>query len=475
VKTPLKPGKPFQFRNGVGGFYWKGVATKPDLGAQPPDRPRRVVNGRYVGGHIVARPPVYTSVAQIPFQTGPGGLDSYWLPIFVAEHPSYAGLKLWWGAALPISFADTGGAVGFVDTDADPEFQEVALYYQSANYAPHIERFANFIYVGGVGSLRRIYRFDTAPDQQPSTLATVPTDEIVVSYPGFQTQALQLHDGKLYYVLGDPTGTANGYIYSWDGFQSLQEVALTTSADEGAATHSFKNTLVVTVRGQGSINVRAADGTWSTATVASFDSSGYFNSMAELHDKLYIMGGDDKIYSWNGTTLSVARTIIDGTDPEQANCCVSFGGRLYYLWAELLAPTGYGHRYPWVGRFDPDDVDATYKWQDDYKDFGYATGTEPVADGHDTGGDHPYVAYGVPTAMAVYRQRIVAAIGSELVSPSGLYANMVTHSVQMNPYSDWHIAHPNSFLSTPTGPVYFSEGTSTGGDPHRLYSYFKVL
>lgn len=472
METPIKKGRRVNFRNGVGGFYWKGVATKTDLGAQPPDRPRRVVNGRYVGGQIVARPPVYTSVAAVPLQTGLH-LDTVWSPAFVTEHHSYAGLKLWWGAQLPLGSGATGGSFGFVDTDADPEFQELSVYYQADDYAPHLERFANFVYVGGLGSLRRIYRFDTEPDAQPSSVATLPTDEVVVSYPGFRTEALYTFDGKLYFVLSDPSGVTNGYIYSWDGFQSVQEVALGTPADEGAAMHSFLGQLVVTVRGQGSINIRASNGTWSTATVGGFDSSGYFNSMAELKNKLYIMSGDDIIYSWDGSSLAVANTITAGTAPEAANCCVAFGGRLYFMWAELVDTD---KRYPWVGVYDPDTVDASYMWFEDYKNFGYATGNVSVSDGHDVAGDHPYVASGIPTAMAVYRQRIVGAVSSTLVSPAGTYANLVTHSVQMNPYSDWHIAHSNSFAQTPTGPLYFAEATSLAAPSfRRYYQYLKVF
>jgi hypothetical protein len=184
------------------------------------------------------------------------------------------------------------------------------------------------------------------------------------------------------------------------------------------------------------------------------------------------MNGGDKIYSWDGTSLVLVRTIVGGTAPEVANCCVNFNGRLYYLWAELISVN---RRWPWLGVFDPDTVDATYKWKDDYKSFGYQDALAAVIDSHSVDDEHPNIVWGEPTAMAVYRQRIVATIGSEIATVQ--YTNTITHSIANNPFSSWHITHPNSFVMEPTGPMYYNN-QNTGGlgvTTERAIRYLKVL
>lgn len=464
--APIKPGgKFFRFRNGTDGLYWKGMSTRTDLGAQPVDRPRLVVNGRYVGGHIVARPPISpTPVASVPGRQGIG-VSGVWHPSFLTEHHSYAGLRMWFGAKP----ADTPGAqVAFFDTDWDLEYKDVATYYHGFYFAPVIERFANFIYVGDHEALRRIYRVDV-----PAAATTTeydydaPADEIVVAFPGFTATALHYHDGRLYFALADLSGTSNGFIYSWDGYQSVLEYSMTTAGATGVAMKSFRNTLVVTVRGLGSILVRSATGSWSTVTVGGFDSSGFMNSMAELKDKLYIVNGGDKVYQYNGTALSLAHTITGGTTPTRANCCVTFNGRLYYLWAESLGSDDY---YPWIGVYEPDAVHASYQWKDDYKNFGYADGNVALVDGHDTLGDHPTINKAVPCAMAVYRQRIFVAIEHEVGGTGVVTTEISTHTTENNPYSDWHIIHPNDYVQQPTGPVWIAPFGTRGS----IY-YLKVI
>lgn len=465
---PIKPGgKFFRHRNGLDGFFWKGMSTKTDLGAQPVDRPRLVVNGRFIGGHIVARPPVgAVPLAAVPGRSGINvDAEAVWHPAFLTEHHSYAGIRLWFGAKP----ADTpGGQVGFVDTDWDLEYKDIATYYHAFSFAPVIERFANFIYVGDHEALRRIYRVDVPPAAATTEYDyQVPADEVVVAYPGFTATALHLHEGKLFFALADFTGGSNGFIYSWDGYQAVLEYSMSVPGASGVAMTSFRNTLVVTVRGLGSILVRDATGSWTTATVGGFDSSAFMNSMAELKDKLYIASGGANIYQWNGTALSLAHTNVTPTSPTRTNCCVAFNGRLYYLWAEALGTDNY---YPWIGVYDPDAVHASYQWLDDYKNLGYADGNVALVDGHDTAGDHPTINKAIPCAMAVYRQRIVVAV-EHTVSGTGVVTTEISsHAVENNPYSTWGIIHPNDYVQDPPGPLYVPN-FGTRGQIH----YLKVL
>ena len=429
----MKPGaRPFLFRNGTGQFFWKGMSTRTDLGAQPPDRPRLVLNGRIVGGHFMARPPVKQTVALVPY--GATGLP--WLPSFVTEHHSYNGVRLWWGAQAAVDLPNTTetdyqGVAGFIDSDYDLEWQAIASYSHKIPFTPVVERFANSIYVGDYESLRRVYRmYPTADFQADAGVARAPADEVVASYPGMMTMALHNHEGKLYYVLVDPTAGVNGEIWSWDGQQQVKETDLAIPGTSGVAMQTYQDSLVVTVRGLGGIMRKSLAGVWTTHTLAGFDSSGFMNSMAELKNKLYIVDAGTKVFSWDGTTLVLERTITTGINPESVNCCVAFNGRLYYFWREYVSAVPSAAYFPWVGMHDPDTTDAAYAWKDDYvpmgtgtlTDYNTRTGTDVHADG-----DHPVLGDVNWTAAAVYRQRIVATCGD----------NTFTHSVENNPYSKW--------------------------------------
>jgi hypothetical protein len=140
----------------------------------------------------------------------------------------------------------------------------------------------------------------------------------------------------------------------------------------------------------------------------------------------------------------------------------------------IAADAYYDERWPWLGVFDPDTTDTSYDWKDDYVDFGHQSGTRTVADSHSSGGEHPYLNWGVVTAMAVYRQRLMVAVGTTSDNVDK-YTNIVTHSEANNPYSSRYIAHPNSFSITPTGPLYFSLDGAGGASALREIDYFKVL
>ena len=441
MALPMKPGaRPFQFRSG-GQFFWKGMSTKTDLGAQPPDRPRLLLNGRVVGGHIMARPPVKTVAGLVPFDHTHDSMP--WSPTFLTEHHSYNGVRLWWGGKALVKFPNTqdpdyAGVAGFIDTDYDVENQAVAVYQHQIPFVPIVERFANSIYIGDYEALRRVYRIQPETGFfKGSSVIRAPSDEVVASYSGRITTALHNHEGKLYYAIADPTAGVNGEIWSWDGQQQIKEHTLGVPGANGVAMQTYQNSLVVTIRGWGGIEVKSPTGVWTTHALVGFDPSGYMNSMAELKNKLYIVDGGTKIFSWDGTTLALEHTIetvvqnvTAAINPEKVNCCVAFNGRLYYFWQEFISANPSIACFPWIGMHDPDTTDPVYAWHDDYKMLGTGlngaystrTGTDVHADG-----DHFTLGGGEWTAAAVYRQRIIAVYGDLTFS----------HAMENNPFSTW--------------------------------------
>lgn len=497
-KYPVN-GKYFEYRNGLGGFAWEGMATKVDPGGTPPNRPRVLRNIRIQGGQIISRPKFHGPGAIIPAKPNVGfnfslgqpvipalwdrpygpvyGMTS-WSPHWTGEHNSVAGLRLWFGGAPPLSYnpntqvytVNPGGFVGYVDTDSDPWVNTVAIYNTQDAWGPCIEKYNNEVYIGDYGSLRKSYLVLPPPGFEPAAVLSVPSDEVIVSFPGFRVSQMLEHEGKLYFVLSDPTGATNGFIYSWDGFVATEELALTNPADSGAAIAVYKDTLVVSLSGYSQIQVRSATGVWTQFTTGGFDCSPFGNSMVQYGDLLYIMGGDDKIWTWNGSVILLGHTIAvpdkhgpgNDADPAYAFSCAVLNGRLYYAWSDLWIynnePLPADKRVQIVLGYVDMDNDALYRYVDDgCSNNSLSTDT---ADGHGgeisrKGGN----ALGAATAMAQYRGRLWIAAGAYPTGNSILY----THRVQYSPWDGWHEADGDN------GPGYFWTGLGGSEAPQIFY------
>lgn len=213
AKHPLDSrakGNRFEYRAGHKGFVWEGIATKPDPGASPPNRPRDMRNMRLQGGSIITRPPFAGPGTEIPFtkildlEVSSGGFErpdlldrfrTWWTPHWTAELNSVGGTRLWFGSTPPLEYDDllgqwfftaTGGQYGYIDTDMDPCYNDVGIYQSNDNWAPVIERFNREVYVGDYGSLRKIYQLQAPPGLQhgPVDILTEPADEVIASFPG---------------------------------------------------------------------------------------------------------------------------------------------------------------------------------------------------------------------------------------------------------------------------------------------------
>jgi hypothetical protein len=455
-KKPVqKGGQYFEYRNGLGGFSWEGMATKVDPGGNPPNRPRYLGNTRIQGGVITAHPQ-YTGfgtmvpqarelnpLVQNSSNRPPLGVKSVakWLKHWVGEHNSVGGTRLWWGGYPPLSYGgippdwivdNTGAFLGFLDTDSDPVFNNVAYYPAGDTWTPSVERFNREVYIGDYGKLRKIQLIQPPAGAEPADILSAPADESIASFPGFRCAVLQEYNGKLYFMLTDPFTLGNGEIWSWDGFQVVQEYVMGSPGAAGAAGALYKNQLVFSVAGYGSIIYYDPASGWGTATVGGFDSSPFQNSMAQYRDKLYIMDGVDKIYSWDGSALTLAHTISatavemgrpggNPAIPALAFCCTTLIDRLYYFWTDLeLTPNQIC-----LGCLD-DKTDPTYQWIDTYQHNIWVT---------DLGGYPSEGGNGCCTALAQYRGRLWAAFGNFPTGNSEIW----THHAQFTPYDGWHL------------------------------------
>ena len=478
-KPIQKGGRRFEYRNGQDGFAWEGMATKVDPGGNPPNRPRYIGNCRIQGGGIITAPNYGSRGTMVPiiprFNPSTGnsnnrppfsvtGFDS-WAPHWIGEHNAVGGTRLWWGGYPPLSYegippdwvvTDYGARIGFIDTDFDPPFCNVGDYPANDTWTPSIERFNREVYVGDYSKLKKLQLVQVPAGSDPTFTSAAPADEIISTFPGYRCAVVQEYMGKLYFMLTDPFTSTNGYIYSWDGYVVTQEYAMATPAASGAAAALYKNQLVFTVAGYGSIIYYDPGSGWSTATIGGFDSSPFQNSMAQYRDKLYIMDGVDTIYSWDGSALALAYTIsATGLEmgrggggnpaiPALAFCCATLNDRLYFGWTD----TEETPNQVTIGCFDAKAA-ASYRWIPNFQ-LNYEITT---LGGYPTEGGDPAI-----TALAQYRGRLWAAIGNYPVGNSLVF----THSAQFAPYDGWFVCDgqngpSDSFGGVAQGlfPIYF--------------------
>ena len=439
-------GGEFEYRSGLKGFVWEGIATKVDPGGSPPNRPRDMRNLRLQGGSIITRPDFLGPGTVVPgqpnFNTGTytgANRPKMWDQTYdqfaahwTHELNSVGGTRLWWGATPALWWDDppgqwvalaSGGEFGFFDTDMDPVMNKVGVYQSNDNWAPVIERFNNEVYFGDYSSLRKIYQLAAPPGlfDGPVDILSTPSDEIILSFPGFRPTSMLEYNGKLYMMLSDPFTLGNAEIWSWDGFIGVRELVIPNAAPTGSAMAEYKDTLVVTVNDWGSFVYLDAGG-WNTVTPGGlYDSSPFANSMAVYRDNLYIMDGIDSVWVWNGTTCTLGYTIT-ATDAEMgrpgsgiaalvinAFCCVNMNDRLYFGWTDAAVDPS----LVCLGMLDLDNG-VTYQWLPTFVKDSWIESI--VGSG------------GAMTAMAVHQGRIWTAIGSYPDEGSNIYSHYIQHA-----------------------------------------------
>lgn len=414
AKPPLRDARPFDFRVGnADGFSLGGMMQDTDPGSQPPNRPRHVLNGRYQGGGIISRPP-YEIIDWVPDFTqklgapaGPPVSSTYqWNTKFMAEHhPTRFNNQLWVGRW------DGNSSELQVVTQPFKRPADVASYPSLIQKAPVVERYNNEVYVGDTGYLRRIYRIG-------STLADLPTDDILYTFDGFRVYAMAEFVGRLFVFVADPTATQNSYVFSYDGVTVYAEVTLTTAGKDGASFAEHNGRLFLGTKGDSLLRIRDASGSWSTQAqtggAGTYGHSGFGNAMWTINDALYIAGD---------TVLSVYGEV--GGTPTLVSTNPPFGGAniLRVLVGCSIGPYGfYGGTY--VASGDTYQRPVFYNMT--------AGHINPQLIGVE--GDATYIQ--IPKACAVFSNRLYFAFGWEDTTYGG--SEMGFFSIPRSVYGLYH-------------------------------------
>lgn len=435
-KQPTR-GRYFEYRSGYKGFAYGGMVSKVDPGANPPDRPRFLINTRIQGGSIISRPDFSGHGAIVPARQvwdarnldptqelgWAAGASPYsrWAPHFACDLAPGGPIRIWFGG--------DSGYFGFIDTDYEFMLQSIGVYtQQDVNWGPDFAKFNNEFYVGDYGALRKIYLIAPLPGTAPASILTAPADEIIASFPGYRVSSMLSHAGKLFFVISDPGGINNAFVYSWDGQQITQELALGLVANTGTTLTTFFDTLVMTMNGVASLRVRAADGTWSSPALGGFVVSPRINSTSVYRAQLYIASGTDKIFSWDGATLALARTVVvGGRSVNNMHCLATMQGRLHYFWTD---------RTPNPMQVVQGYLDLDNQAANQWNDVGCApAGTASfIANPGAAGGAQER---NIALAVTEYRGRLWLGIGTNNVADPESATLLYTHQRQYVSWDGW--------------------------------------
>ncbi len=313
-KSDLAPGhKRFEFRAGFNDFQWRGMLTNGDAGANPPNRPRMLVNGRLDNGAIVERAGL-TAFDSTALHSSSACVR------LIADFPlagsgGDGGRKLWIrGDGCPGISAGSGFYIAHIDQEQSPEYQR-ALHYLTTTNALIMGSFDGNLHLGVDSELRRLQLIPVPYGTENITVSGTAQDTPIHTFTGFTVRCLQEFDSKLF--IGLDAGAGVSKLATWDGLGIRDDLTgINVPTCFGSYRVQNGGDAIVVGFGAATNHIRyrptgASPGTWvtvtpSAGTVASF-------SMASYKDVLYIADGLTGIWAYDGITLSLVRTPASAT------------------------------------------------------------------------------------------------------------------------------------------------------------------
>ena len=362
-------GKEFQARPGVdplGAQGWKGVNTQDDPGSLAPNEFQRLENVRLQGKNIASRPGS-TLLYTLPRIGVAGGLDInsgkvMWMREAPVDNPR---VRLWY-SSLGCQGATTGGTISHLDPAESPVVQTYAAFVAASDKYIPMAQYGDQMIIGDGPYLRELVQITAVTGVDIGTIAPSPPNAPLAKFTGFTITCLQEFDNKLFIGLSnDAAPTTTSKISLWDG-KSVQDDLTGLRVPQAFGIH--QNTIVVGFDATGA-NIKwrpvgDAGTAWTNVALAGFITSPYGNAMAQVGPNLYIASSTNLIHQWDGTALTLARTVGGSCDVAGGTGCTGLtlhNGLLYYLWNVVTTLTTH------IGRHDPDSTGAN-EWVDDYKD-----------------------------------------------------------------------------------------------------------
>lgn len=317
-----------------------GVNSQSDPAAIGPDQFTKLINVRWKSDGMRPRSG-YSQVANTVFHNAAA---SVYPDAFEISTP----FRAWYvGQGFPCESSANGRFIGFYDPESDPILQRVAWY--STATAAAVGSLGNTPFVGIDDTLRRLNLLQAPFGQDQSSIAGQSTDVPVHTWTGETVKLLVPFDGMLFVCLDAGTD----HIVTFDGVSIREDSDFT--AVPVAAGH-YRDLLIVGLD-DGKLYSRVAGDSPVTWTLLGTVTGGVHpgrNSIISHKDILYILNGEDDIWTWNDAALANTHTIGAA---EVITCLAEAFGYLYYGYRD--AGTTEVH----VGRFDASGP----TWDDTHK------------------------------------------------------------------------------------------------------------
>lgn len=408
MQDGAKPGKKFEFRQGVDDFPgWSGIQMDSDPGTTERNRLVSGVNIRYDSGNIRNRWGL-AEIYQFPSAAGLNGKVA-WLGM---HHLQFRPPKLWLGCYACLGAgAQPGALLMSYSPDKSPAIQPVANYVAEQDRIPAVGGFSGELYFGDWSVLQRPIIQEPMRGERIAIGVRQAFTDPVAAYDGFEASAMEEFDGKLFIALKDPAGAASRVDY-WDGV-TLISSDLATGANYGVNFCKWRDGKLVMIQyNTATVQIRDLAGSWSTVALPGVITNQYKNSMCEYRDAIYIANGGViyKISNYDTPATSTAQTLPANST---ATAVAAYGDLLYYLY-NVGATTPY--TAIWLGMYDPDR--AASNWTDSHKQI-------------DTDlGDTKYLS--APGAVSMIEYKNALYVG-------GNYTSLFSHTVSRDPLSTWAV------------------------------------
>jgi hypothetical protein len=347
----------FQLRPNTAPFGnqgWRGVNTEDDPASLDINQLQYGKDIRFRSKTIETRPghDLKINLAEAVYYLGE-------LPV-VPRTRLWAVVKGCFGTAI-----GTGSQILHIDPSETPIVQRYSSYFAELDRASPLGVYSGRLYFGDKSMLREVLLIPGNTGQAISSVLQKPINVPIHNFPGFTVRCLLEFDGRFYIGLENDSAPASSKITAWDGAQFIDDLTgIRPPLNFGIWRHRLVAGFDATAA---NIRWRAAGtppGSWTTVGLAGFLCADQGNAMQEVRQYLYIASGTDLIHRFDGTSLSLVRTIAGAAvDGFGCTALTLHNGLLYYGWNTPAA--AYSSR---IGRHDPDST-AANEWVDTYKDI----------------------------------------------------------------------------------------------------------
>lgn len=347
------------FRKGAdpfGNAGWRGMNTESDPGALQPNELQLGRDIRLVGGHIEGRPGL-SLIADL------GDLDNlaqngvHWMDEFGVTNPY---TRLWLIAEGCFGFAaGTGAQIIRLDTLSNPKVQVYANFSSETSYSTPLASYGDRLMAGNGNLLQEIFQITPPYGVTVASIMPSPPQILIHDFTGYIIRCMVEFDGQLMIGLENLSNPALSKIVSWDGSSFSDDL---TGIDPPLAFGRWHDKLIVGFSSAtAAIKYRDmgdSPGTWTNVALAGFGCSTSQNAIVEDIDGTYIADGISKIFKFNGTVLSLVRTV--GSCASLRTLCMH-DNILHYGWNSTVTFASH------LGRRDVDS--SSLEYVDDYKNL----------------------------------------------------------------------------------------------------------